>query len=120
MAGKGEYIPPPRFDSVGYFIFDGGNPGSKQAVIDILYKLGFTGCNQTYIAKAICDNDIEKLANLKTVVQVSYNGVVGFAVRVWPVTYERNTRDFVAQTYAGCERQSDILMLLEKDPDQEV
>lgn len=104
-----------RHDSVGYLIFDESNPGSKQAVIDKLLGLGFTGCNPTYIAEAIIDNDLDKLKNIATVFQVSFNGVVGFAVQVWPVVYQRNTNDFVAQTFSGCEREDDVLMILEKE-----
>ncbi len=104
----------PEFDVFGYFIFPGGNPGSIDQAEIALHEYGFTGCNPTYVAGSIVDGPEAmktRMPQVETVVQVSFNGVVAYAIRVFPVTNPRNTEDFVKETFTGCSRQDDVLMI---------
>ena len=108
----------PEFDPTGYFIFPGGNPGTVEQAVKILYEYGFSGCTQTYVAGAIVDGPeyvAAKMPEVETVVQVSFGGIVAFAVRVFPIGYKRNTEDFVKKIFPGCERENDVLMIRMKE-----
>lgn len=108
----------PEFDTSGYFIFPRGNPGTVGQAVEMLYEYGFSGCTQTYVAGAIVDGPktmAARMPEVETVIQVSFNGIVAFAIKVYPVVYERNIADFVKQTFVGCSREKDILMIKMKE-----
>lgn len=118
LPGEKPRFRTPEFDPSGYFVFPGGNPGTVEQAVKILYEYGFSGCTQSYVAGAIVDGPeyvAAKMPQVETVIQVSFNSIIAYAVRVFPITNKRNTEDFVKKTFVGCERQNDVLMIRMKE-----
>lgn len=119
MSAEKSRFRTPEFDSSGYFVFPGGNPGTIEQAVEILYEYGFIGCNPNYVAGSIVDGPeymAVRMPEVETVIQISSNNIVAYAVQVFPVVYHRNIDDFVKKTFAGCEREKDVLMIrMKKD-----
>ncbi|MBI2356753.1 hypothetical protein HYV12_01745 [Candidatus Dojkabacteria bacterium] len=99
-----------------YLSFPGYEPPeNREAAIERLRDMGFTQGTQTYVAGAILDDKVgELMPHAKIILQVGENQFCGYAHVVYPLQAESDKRGMVAKTYAGCEFQKDVFMILEE------